>query len=120
MKCPSICFMRRPISVARVSLILLLCCLTIKINLCCFGTDSSIRELPLEGQLEFDDIHHAAKDFGNRYKFLPLAVLHPKSVSDIASMIHHICKWVRIQSSLLRLEAWSLPFMARHKHTEEL
>ncbi|CAM8916970.1 unnamed protein product [Rhodiola kirilowii] len=91
MKCPSICFMRRTnFLFARVSLILLLCCLTIKINLCCFGTDSSIRELPLEGQLEFDDIHHAAKDFGNRYKFLPLAVLHPKSVSDIASMIHHI------------------------------
>uniref|UniRef100_A0A7N0VB06 cytokinin dehydrogenase n=1 Tax=Kalanchoe fedtschenkoi TaxID=63787 RepID=A0A7N0VB06_KALFE len=77
---------------ARVSLILLLCCLNTKINLCFFRTDFSIRELPLEGQLRFDDIHYAAKDFGNRYRFLPLAVLHPKSVSDIATMIQHIWK----------------------------
>ncbi|CAM8949185.1 unnamed protein product [Rhodiola kirilowii] len=93
MKCTSICIMRRVnFLFARVSLILLLCCLTIKINLCCFEKDSSIRELQFEGQLTFDDIHYAARDFGNRYQFLPLAVLHPKSVTDIVTMIQHIWK----------------------------
>ncbi|KAL3534420.1 hypothetical protein ACH5RR_002881 [Cinchona calisaya] len=48
---------------------------------------SSLKDLKLEGNISFDNIDHAAKDFGNRYHFLPLAVLHPKSVSDISSTI---------------------------------
>ncbi|GFY90494.1 cytokinin oxidase/dehydrogenase 6 [Actinidia rufa] len=50
----------------------------------------SLKSLPLNGHFDFDEIHHAASDFGNRYQFLPLAVLHPKSVSDIATTIRHI------------------------------
>ncbi|KAI3788258.1 hypothetical protein L2E82_01018 [Cichorium intybus] len=51
---------------------------------------SLITELKLSGELQFDNLHHAAKDFGNRYHHLPAAVLHPKSVSDISSLISYI------------------------------
>ncbi|XP_057495530.1 cytokinin dehydrogenase 6-like isoform X1 [Actinidia eriantha] len=59
-------------------------------NLCFPDIPYSLKSLPLNGHFNFDEIHHAASDFGNRYQFLPLAVLHPKSVSDIASTIRHI------------------------------
>lgn len=49
-----------------------------------------VKELELEGDLEFDNIHHASKDFGNRYHHLPAAVLYPKSVSDISSLIKYV------------------------------
>ncbi|GMP41357.1 hypothetical protein CsSME_00011495 [Camellia sinensis var. sinensis] len=67
------------------------------------GTPSSLKTLPLDGHLCFDKIHHAAKDFGNRYQFLPLAVLHPKSVSDVATTIKHI--WQMGPSSELTVAA---------------
>lgn len=51
---------------------------------------SSIRTLNLDGQLFFDNIAYAAKDFGNRYHFLPASVLHPKTVQDISSIVRHI------------------------------
>ncbi|CAK9183990.1 unnamed protein product [Ilex paraguariensis] len=51
---------------------------------------ASLEALRLDGHLSFDNMHHAAKDFGNRHHFLPSAVLHPKSVSDISSTIKHI------------------------------
>ncbi|GKA21513.1 cytokinin dehydrogenase 1-like protein [Tanacetum coccineum] len=51
---------------------------------------SLVKELKLEGDLEFDNIHHASKDFGNRYHHLPAAVLYPKSVSDITSLIKYV------------------------------
>ncbi|XP_024935342.3 cytokinin dehydrogenase 1 isoform X1 [Ziziphus jujuba] len=50
----------------------------------------SLETLSLGGYLSFHDNYHAAKDFGNTYHFLPLAVLHPKSVSDISSTIKYI------------------------------
>ncbi|GLT45255.1 hypothetical protein SLA2020_191000 [Shorea laevis] len=50
----------------------------------------SLKKLPLDGYFSFENMHCAAKDFGNRYHFLPSAVLHPKSVSDISSTIKHI------------------------------
>lgn len=46
--------------------------------------------LSLDGQLFFDNINYASKDFGNRYHFLPAAVLHPKTVQDISSTVKHI------------------------------
>lgn len=52
--------------------------------------DFSFRKLTLDGYLSFDNIHHAAKDFGNTYHLHPLAVLYPKSVFDISSTIKHI------------------------------
>ncbi|CAK7342652.1 unnamed protein product [Dovyalis caffra] len=51
---------------------------------------SSLETLKLDGYFSFDNIDYAAKDFGNRYHFLPSAVLHPKSASDISNTIKHI------------------------------
>ncbi|GAA0149323.1 oxidase [Lithospermum erythrorhizon] len=50
----------------------------------------SLRMLNLEGHLSFDNISHAAKDFGNRYYYLPCAILYPKSVTDISTTIKYI------------------------------
>ncbi|XP_019252935.1 PREDICTED: cytokinin dehydrogenase 1-like [Nicotiana attenuata] len=80
-------------------LIFILCsCSSNKNKLCCnyhqFATPSSLslnylslKQLQLEGYLNFENLEYAAKDFGNRCHFLPLAVLYPKSVSDISSTI---------------------------------
>lgn len=69
-------------------------------NLCCdqlFVTpssfsviQSSLKQLTIEGCFSFKNFDHVAKDFGNRYHFLPSAVLYPKSVSDISSTLKHI------------------------------
>ncbi|XP_075512803.1 cytokinin dehydrogenase 1 [Primulina tabacum] len=48
---------------------------------------SSLEKMTLDGNLSFDGIEHAARDFGNRYHIMPYAVLYPQSVSDISSMI---------------------------------
>ncbi|XP_028776358.1 cytokinin dehydrogenase 6-like [Neltuma alba] len=72
-------------------MILFLSCIAIRLNFCISSIiPSSLRTLPLEGHLNFDDVSHAARDFGNRYEHHPMAVLHPKSVSDIAATIKHI------------------------------
>ncbi|KAA8537296.1 hypothetical protein F0562_027017 [Nyssa sinensis] len=83
--------------------ILFLTCITIKLNLCFSGIPSSLKTLPIDGHFSFDDIHQAARDFGNRYQYFPLAVLHPKSVSDIATTITHI--WQMGPGSELTLAA---------------
>lgn len=70
-------------------MILFLSCLTIRVNHC-FSSFLSLKTLQLDGHFNYDDVHHASKDFGNRYQFLPIAVLHPKSVSDIAITVKHI------------------------------
>ncbi|KAF2322440.1 hypothetical protein GH714_017145 [Hevea brasiliensis] len=64
--------------------------MTIRINLCFSSNYSSLKTLSIDGHFTFDDVHHAAKDFGNRFQLLPFAVLHPRSVSDIATTIKHI------------------------------
>ncbi|XP_022744792.1 cytokinin dehydrogenase 6-like [Durio zibethinus] len=74
----------------RSFMILFLSCITFKINLCFPSIPSSLKTLSIDGHFNFEDVHHAAKDFGNRYSFLPLAVLHPKSVSDIAATVKHV------------------------------
>ncbi|KAF6161695.1 hypothetical protein GIB67_042375 [Kingdonia uniflora] len=88
----------------RWSMILFLSCITARFNLCSnlpFPTSelsgSHLSELPpslktvsLEGNFSFDDVYHAAKDFGNRYQYYPLAILRPISVSDIETTIQHI------------------------------
>lgn len=84
--------------------ILLLSCIAFKLA-CCFSSSSisSLKSLPLIGHLEFEDVHPASKDFGNRYQLLPLAILHPKTVSDIASVIRHI--WMMGPHSQLTVAA---------------
>ena len=51
---------------------------------------SSLKTIHLKGHLNFDNVNHAAKDFGNRHHYLPLAIVHPKSVSDISLTIKHV------------------------------
>lgn len=71
--------------------LLLLICTAVRTSLCVISSvPSSLSELPLDGHLSFDELHHVAKDFGNRFQFLPSAILYPKSVSDIALTIEHI------------------------------
>ncbi|XP_022744704.1 cytokinin dehydrogenase 1-like [Durio zibethinus] len=89
----------------RFFMILVLSCIPRRTNLCSnhfFDTpkipphsDSSslvlsLKTLTLDGYFNFENLEHAAKDFGNTYHYLPIAVLHPKSVSDISSTIKHI------------------------------
>lgn len=62
-----------------------------------------LQNLPTEGRFTFEELHHAARDFGNQYQLHPLAVLHPKSVSDITKTIRHI--WQMGLSSELTVAA---------------
>ncbi|XP_031114067.1 cytokinin dehydrogenase 6-like [Ipomoea triloba] len=77
------------------TIILLSSCIIIDFDLC-FSTvpssssSSSLEALRLEGHFTFENNEFAARDFGNRYHFHPLAVLHPKSVADIAETIKHV------------------------------
>ncbi|KAF8396198.1 hypothetical protein HHK36_017811 [Tetracentron sinense] len=93
-----------PMFSLRFSMLLFLSCITARFNPCSnlpFTTlgvsrsDSapihfSLKSLSLGGNFSFDDTHHAARDFGNRYHFFPTAILRPKSVSDIATTIKHV------------------------------
>lgn len=51
---------------------------------------SSLSKMRFDGNLCFNNIEYAAKDFGNRYHLMPSAVLRPRSVSDISSIIKYI------------------------------
>jgi len=51
---------------------------------------SSLQTLPLDGYFSLRNNEDAAKDFGNIHHFPPLAVLHPKTVSDISHTIKHV------------------------------
>ncbi|OEL37781.1 Cytokinin dehydrogenase 4 [Dichanthelium oligosanthes] len=51
---------------------------------------SSLGALHLDGHFSFHDVPAMARDFGNRCSFLPAAVLHPGSVSDIAATVGHV------------------------------
>ncbi|KAK6928816.1 Cytokinin dehydrogenase 1, FAD/cytokinin binding domain [Dillenia turbinata] len=81
---------RHNFSFLRTFMILLLSFVTIRINLCSPGIPYLLKSLSLEGNLVYDELNYAAQDFGNRYHFPPLAILHPKSVSDIAITVRHI------------------------------
>ncbi|KAF0914687.1 hypothetical protein E2562_031145 [Oryza meyeriana var. granulata] len=51
---------------------------------------SSLEALPLDGHFSFHDVSAAARDFGNLSSFLPVAMLHPGSVADIATTVRHV------------------------------
>nr|GMC81998.1 cytokinin dehydrogenase 1-like [Ipomoea batatas] len=102
MKSPPVVFTKQKTMLLKFIVVLLAGCSIKKSNFCCnypFATPevsphssfsvihSSLEELKLDGYLNFTNIDHAAKDFGNRYHFLPSAVLYPTSVSDISSTI---------------------------------
>lgn len=50
----------------------------------------SLGALRLDGHFSFHDVSAMARDFGNQCSFLPAAVLHPGSVSDIAATVRHV------------------------------
>ncbi|XP_021887873.1 cytokinin dehydrogenase 1 [Carica papaya] len=83
----------------RLFMILVLSSILNKTNLCSHSVASinssitfSLQALHLDGYFNFDahNIQYAAKDFGNRYHFMPFAILYPISVFDISSTIKHI------------------------------
>ncbi|CAO1947202.1 unnamed protein product [Urochloa humidicola] len=51
---------------------------------------SSLGALRLDGHFSFDDTSAMARDFGNRCSLMPATVLHPGSVSDIATTVRHV------------------------------
>ncbi|KAL5143404.1 Cytokinin dehydrogenase 6 [Glycine soja] len=85
--------------------ILFLSCIAIRLNLCLSSIPSSLKSIPLEGHLKFDQVSlsHAARDFGNRYQYNPMAVLQPESVSDIVATIRHT--WLMGPGSHLTIAA---------------
>ncbi|KAM7264994.1 hypothetical protein ACFE04_002677 [Oxalis oulophora] len=93
MRYPPTNFLRKNMFFIRGFMILFLCCVTIKVNLCSpsiIPCSLKTLSLDLDGHFDFKEVYHAAKDFGNRFQFLPSAVLHPKSVSDIANTIKRV------------------------------
>lgn len=50
----------------------------------------NIENASFDGYLTFDNVEAAASDFGNIYHLMPSAVLHPKSVLDISTMIKSV------------------------------
>ncbi|XP_054796919.1 cytokinin dehydrogenase 1-like [Prosopis cineraria] len=96
---PSDCFEHGKFLFAIVFIVVTLNCLTTKANLCCnnsvaapripaYDILSSLQTLALDGYFSLEDNGH--KDFGNIYHCPPLAILHPKTVSDISRTIKHI------------------------------
>ncbi|XP_074306728.1 cytokinin dehydrogenase 1-like [Silene latifolia] len=53
-------------------------------------TASSLMKLNIHGQLDFDNTHRAVGDFGNIYHFSPMAILSPKTTTDISTTIKHV------------------------------
>ncbi|KAK9671110.1 hypothetical protein RND81_12G007800 [Saponaria officinalis] len=51
---------------------------------------SSLVKLSIHGHFNFDNISHVAGDFGKRYHFSPMAILYPKTVTDISTTIKHV------------------------------
>lgn len=51
---------------------------------------TSLQSQSFDGHLSLKNNEEAAKDFGNIHHFPPLAVLHPKTVSDISRTIKHV------------------------------
>nr|KAJ0225049.1 hypothetical protein LSAT_V11C100039310 [Lactuca sativa] len=70
--------------------IMLLSFLAIQLNLCFSNTQFSLPDLRIDGHFTFTDNEFAAKDYGNQFQFLPFAVLHPESVSDISATVSHV------------------------------
>jgi cytokinin dehydrogenase len=47
-------------------------------------------DLDLDGRIAFHNNHNAAKDFGNRYSYLPAAVVYPASIRDIKRVVKSV------------------------------
>ncbi|XP_010938664.1 cytokinin dehydrogenase 4 [Elaeis guineensis] len=85
---PLHCHRQHNISFLKLFMFSVLGCITMHVS--DPDVPSSLKTLSLEGHFSFDDISYTAKDFGNRFHFLPSAVLHPKSVTDISATVKHV------------------------------
>ncbi|KAL4562024.1 hypothetical protein LXL04_034213 [Taraxacum kok-saghyz] len=74
----------------RSFMIMLLSFLAIQLNLCFSNIQFSLTDLRITGHFSFVNNEFAGKDYGNQFRFLPLAVLYPGSVSDIAATVSHV------------------------------
>ncbi|XP_075478649.1 cytokinin dehydrogenase 6-like [Primulina tabacum] len=101
---PSMSFVKHNnILMRRSFTILLVCCMVIKLRICISSIPFSLRTIHVHGHFSFHGNEFAARDFGNQYHILPLAVLHPNKVSDIAATIRHV--WQMGPSSGLTVAA---------------
>lgn len=68
---------------------------------------SPLGSLRLEGRLSFDesDLSAAARDFGNRRRRLPAAVVRPASASDVAATVRHVFRQGGARSGALTVAA---------------
>ncbi|XP_071690104.1 cytokinin dehydrogenase 9-like [Rutidosis leptorrhynchoides] len=87
----------------RSIIIMLLSFLAIQLNLSFSNIPSSLTTLTIDGHFSFTNNEFASEDYGKQFQFLPLAVLHPKSVSDIATTVRHV--WELGPSSELTIAA---------------
>ncbi|KAK1318383.1 Cytokinin dehydrogenase 9 [Acorus calamus] len=91
MKTPPVYYLHK--RVLRLFMLLFLSSYTANINLS-MKTDSDITSpfnmWGLDGHFEFKDTQHASRDFGNRFRFPPHAILRPESVSDIVMTLKHV------------------------------
>ncbi|KAL2514618.1 Cytokinin dehydrogenase 6 [Forsythia ovata] len=91
MRYPSTFFVQQNNTLSIISFtILLISCMVLKSRLCSSTAPSSFKALQVDGHFSFVQNEFAARDFGNQFHFLPSAVLHPKSVSDIVTTIRHV------------------------------
>ncbi|XP_071721082.1 cytokinin dehydrogenase 6-like [Rutidosis leptorrhynchoides] len=96
-------FRRKNLLFIRSFVIMLLSFLAIQLNFCFSNIPSSIDTLSVDGHFSFTNNEFAANDYGKQFQYLPLAVLHPKSVSDIATTVRHV--WELGPSSKLTVAA---------------
>lgn len=70
--------------------ILVLIWIIIKPDVCFSSVLSSLKALHLQGHISFENNEFASRDFGNQIHSHPLAVVHPKSVTDISEIVRHV------------------------------
>lgn len=61
-----------------------------KPEVCFSSVLSSLKALHLQGYITFENNEFASRDFGNQIHSHPLAVVHPKSVTDISEIVTHV------------------------------
>ncbi|GER27723.1 cytokinin oxidase/dehydrogenase [Striga asiatica] len=72
-------------------LLLILCCMaSLKLKLAFSNLQSSLNSVQIYGHFTFEGNEFAADDFGHQFHHHPLAVLHPRKVSDISNTIRHV------------------------------
>lgn len=91
MTCQSLVSTRKTnILFVRSFTILVLIWIVMKPEVCFSSVLSSLKALHLQGYITFENNEFASRDFGNQIHSHPLAVVHPKSVTDISEILTHV------------------------------